>query len=272
MKKLFAMLLALLMIASLAACSDEGGDDSDLDDFRQEEVIIDHITNDAGETFYFDSVDSVSVTITGYKGSDVPHKVVIPSELNGKTVVGISAQAFYTCSNVTSVEFPSTLTTIEEFAFSGCAMIESLTIPASVTTIGTGAFYNCTGLKTLTFAAGSKLAELPASAFKDCTALEEVSIPAGIKVIGTAAFFHCTSLTKVTIAEGVEMLGTQAFQDCAALETLSLPASLVSIGSYNFTGCDKLTLAGVTVPAGSVAATYIDSLSLPAQPVETPAA
>ena len=85
MKKLFALTLALLMILSLAACSDKGNDDEDMGRYEQEdEVVLDHIT--IGEdTFYFDNVDSESVTITGYQGDH--ETVVTPETIDGKPTI-----------------------------------------------------------------------------------------------------------------------------------------------------------------------------------------
>ena len=109
MKKLFAILLAGLMIVSFASCKDKDGDENDLDAYRQEEIIIDNYTNDKGQTFYFDSLDSESITITGYKGSDVPHAVEIPAEMHGKKVSGISDQAFYSLPTSPRSRFPTLL-------------------------------------------------------------------------------------------------------------------------------------------------------------------
>ena len=73
MKKLLAILLALFAIATMCvSCSKkEEEDDSWKDSYMQEDnEDIDHIqVND--ETFYFEAVDSESVAITGYQGSDI---------------------------------------------------------------------------------------------------------------------------------------------------------------------------------------------------------
>ena len=221
MKKLLALLLAALMIATLCACSKDDEGDDNLDDYIQEEVIVDHITVENGDytdTFHFDSVDSETVTVTKYEGSDAPHDVVIPDTLNRKTVVGISDQAFYFCSNVKNVTIPATVTSIGEYAFAGCAALESVTIPASVTTIGVGAFAGCSGMTALNFAAEGALKNIEQKTFYACTSLATLTIPAYVETIGTAAFYGCTKLEQADMYFGLEQIGSQAFRLLQATE------------------------------------------------------
>ena len=62
------------------------------------------------------------------------------------SITSISKQAFDCCYNLQSAELPANLNTIGFKAFNDCGYLTSLTIPASVTNIGDGAFYNCGGL------------------------------------------------------------------------------------------------------------------------------
>lgn len=268
MKKFLAMLLALLLVGSMCACSDEAGDNDDWDEnFQQNDEVIDHIAtgNAYNEVFYFEPVDTETVTITGYQSSDAPHVMKIPETLDGKAVVAISDKAFYFCSKINGIEFPSTLTSIGKEAFAGCALITSLTVPATVTSIGENAFFGCSALETLVFAEGCA-ADIGTTAFMDCTALKSVTVPGTIKTIAAGTFFECTALESVVIEEGVEIIGTQAFQNCTNLASLSLPASVVSIGTYAFHGSDALYAGAATAPTGSVAAEYIKDLNLPEAP------
>ena len=272
MKKLLALILAALMLASFAACSnDDGNENADLKNYLQNEVVVDHEVLSNGETFYFDSIDSETVKITGYEGSTDPHALVIPTTLNNKTVVEISDQAFYYCSNLTSVEIPATVTSIGAYAFAGCSQITSLTIPAAVKSIGEAAFYGCSAMTTLTFAEGSALTEIAKFTFNSCSALTSVSIPAHIKTVGTGAFLYCSALAEVTVADGVEMIGAQAFQNCTALAKLTLPASVKTIGSLAFSGSENLYSNGVTCPAGSAAETFINAMDLTEKPADATA-
>jgi hypothetical protein len=58
--------------------------------------------------------------------------------------------AFTGCTGLTSINIPSSVTTIGSSAFEGCSGLTSVNIPSSVTTIGNLAFSHCTSLKTIT--------------------------------------------------------------------------------------------------------------------------
>ena len=273
MKKLFSLLLAGLMIVSFAACSDKEANANDLDSYRQEEIVVDHYTNEKGQTFYFDSLDSETITITSYEGPDLPHVVEIPAVMEGKKVAGISDMAFYSLSNITEVVIPDSITVIGDLAFAECRQLVKINIPATVESLGESVFWRCSSLETVTFAQGSKITELPKFMFKECASLKSVTVTANIEKVGDGAFHACTALESVVIEEGVKTIGKQAFQDCDALASVSLPASLTEIGEYNFLGSEALYLEGVTAPADSAAAKYIATLNLTNKPVEeTPAA
>ena len=256
MKKLLALTLAVLMLATLVACGDEETAREDLKDYLQNEEVVNFETLESGETYYFDQVDSETVTITSYKCSNEKHALVIPQTLAGKTVVGISDQAFKSNNDITSIVIPNTVTEIGAFAFAECAQITEVTIPASVTSLGKNLFLNCTALKTVNIET-TAITEIKEYTFYGCTALTEIAIPANIKKIGTAAYMGCKNVQSIVIAEGVEVIGQQAFQNCSALTALTLPASLTEIGKQAFSGApllykDALTLA----PGATVAETY----------------
>ena len=273
MKKLLCLLLAGLMIVSFAACSEKDDTKDDLSAYIREEVVIDRYTNDKGETFYFDSLDSETITITKYDGPDAPHAVEIPTTMEGKKVAGISDMAFYSLSNVTEVVIPEGITVIGDMAFAECRQLVKINIPASVEELGKAAFEGCRSLKDVSFAQGSKITVIPEYAFKNCLSLESVTISATITDVKDGAFQGCVALETVVIEEGVKTLGKQAFQDCDALASVTLPASLTEIGEYNFLGSEALYLEGITAPADSVAAKYVATLNLTNKPVEeTPAA
>ncbi len=236
MKKILCILLSLAAVVTLSACGKDDDDQKKLESYKQEEIV--KTEEKVGEdVFKFESIDSETVTITGYSGPAVPHPITIPDQLGDKFVAAISVEAFANHSQISAVDFSKAtrLEAIEDFAFRGCEMITELTLPAAISTIGQGTFYGCTGLTKVTFQTEGDLTEIPEEAFMECTALTEISIPGNIKKIGRAAFFGCTGLTALTIADGVEEIGNNAFQDCENLSSVLLP-EFITIGDYAFSG------------------------------------
>ena len=90
------------------------------------------------------TVSDGKAEITGYSGNY--SVLVIPSELDGYTVVSIKDSAFSGNVKLTSVSLPSKLEKIGWFAFSGCTSLKSITVPSTVTEIGYDAFAYCTKL------------------------------------------------------------------------------------------------------------------------------
>lgn len=77
----------------------------------------------------------------------------------GNTVIDIGVEAFLGCILLSSVTFSPTsvLTTINDLAFSASPLITTIEIPTSVTSIAIDAFQNCSGLTTVTIANGQLL-------------------------------------------------------------------------------------------------------------------
>lgn len=68
-----------------------------------------------------------SATITRYTGSE--KELVVPSELQGKTVVYIGFNAFANNKSITSVTIPESVSYISHGAFSGCTNLASIDLP-----------------------------------------------------------------------------------------------------------------------------------------------
>ena len=274
MKKLLALLLALLTVASFAACSDEGDEEENLDYFKQEDVVYTSLTNEYG-TFHFDTLDSDSVVITGYEGGTDLHAVVIPStvktgddEATVKTVAAIGKSAFKAVSAITSVTIPEGVVEIGDYAFADCVQMATVTLPSTIQTIGQGAFRN-SGITTLVFPETCGLTEIKLAAFASCTKLTELTIPAYITTIRQGAFQNCTALAKIVISEGVTTIEKQAFQGTNALAQLVLPSTFTNTDPMDdlvFSGSDVLYRENITCPAGSAAEAYADKMILATAP------
>jgi hypothetical protein len=130
-----------------------------------------------------------SLTITGYTGR--MQNLVIPEELNGRSVTVIGREAF-TYSGIASLVLPPSIKTIEAQSL-WYSKINSIDIPRGVTSIGS-------------------------QAFSSCANLVSVAIPPGLTAIGNFAFMDCKSLVTVTIPPGTVKVGYGAFRGCDKLD------------------------------------------------------
>ena len=149
-----------------------------------------------------------------------------------------------TCSGLTSVTIPNSVTSIERCAFSGCSCLTSVTIPNSVTSIEEGVFNGCSGLTSVTIP--NSVTSIGKYAFKECSGLTSVIIPNSVTSIEMWAFYYCSGLTSVTIPNSVTSIEEGVFNGCSGLTSVTIPNSVTSIGGSDFKNCSGLT--SVTIP------------------------
>ena len=246
MKRIFAMLLALLRVFSLAACSK---DDDDTDDPVNLTVTSDGEYYNAGgeynDRFAYEIFDGNKVMITGFVSDYTPHAITVPAVIENCPVEKIASAAFYQCSQITAVSVPASVKIIEDMAFAGCVQLTTVTFAEganTLTDIGGYAFAQCVKLGTISLP--DSLLTLGEGAFFRCAVLTAIQIPAGITAIGDMTFMDCTALATVTGGNAVKSIGEYAFCGCAALASYTVGAEVTAIGANAFALCD--TLASVT--------------------------
>ena len=141
----------------------------------------------------------------GYKGNQPRGHLQIK---DGTRIIANSA--FESCSGLTSISIPNTMTDIGNNAFYNCQKLLSITIPNSVTSIGDGAFKSCSGLTSIT-------------------------IPNSVTSIGDRAFYYCTGLTSVTIPNSATKMGKDVFKGCENLHVSTEPITLSFAQNFNKT-------------------------------------
>ena len=222
--------------------------------------------------FQFTTNNDGSLNIYQYTGSD--GAVVIPDTTNGLLVTSIGTDAFFFCTNLTSITIPDSVTNIGFLAFDGCTSLTAIevdahnpvygsvggvlfnrstntliqcpegrtgnyTVPDSVTNIGDYAFFGCAGLTGVII--GNSVASIGVSAFSYCSSLSNVAIPNSVISLGDWVFSNCDSLTNVTIPNGVISIGGYAFIFCGSLTSITIGNNVTDIGDYAFYGCGSLT-------------------------------
>ncbi len=157
--------------------------------------------------------------------------------------IAIPNSTFRNATNLTSVTFGQTVSSIGQNCFSGCTSLPNITIPEGQADLK-GTFYGCSSLSSIT-------------------------IPSSVKTIDSNAFYGCSSLTGITIPNTVTSLGSQPFRNCTSLSAVAIDMAVipqsafmglniinVQIGNnvtrirpYAFYGCNALSSITVTATA-----------------------
>ena len=192
--------------------------------------------------------------------------VVIPSEIDGKTVTRISYDAFKNKDALKSVTIPSTVTTIDSDAFLNCPALKSVTIPESVTVIRPHSFgYSYdestgytkrddfeisytknsfahryaveNGFTSEAYYAFTNNDDGTLAISKYIGVDTNYVVPSEVDgkkvtVIEGNAFENNNTLISVTVPDTVTRIGLYAFCDCASLRTVTVPESVTKISEY----------------------------------------
>ena len=193
------------------------------------------------------------IIITGYNiegGTDV----VIPSEINGKKVIGIANYAFtdrgVTPTNISNTKKASisylynnrNVGTVRKLDISAYGLgITSVVIPDTVIGIGQYAFY---GNQLTNVTIPNTVTRIGSEAFVG-NQLIEVTIPGSVKTIDRGAFAS-NKLTSLTISNGVESINGGAFAN-NQLTNVTIPNSVTSIGDRAFAGNRGITITNNSI-------------------------
>lgn len=214
MKKILSILLAGLLMLSLAACGDEKENESES---KENETVAQDYIEDEAKTgkFEYDLNEMGDYEITSYTPASAKQvDLILPSEVNGRDIVGIAANVFQASTTIKSVTIPATYQYIGDAAFADCDLITSITLPASMEAIGKNTFDGCDNLQSIALSA--KITEIPEYAFNGCKSLTAINL-SYVTSIENGAFSNCASLATVVISDKLEYATKMAFYGCDKL-------------------------------------------------------
>ncbi len=125
----------------------------------------------------YQAIKTDEAEITGLIERDI-RELTIPQTVcaGGATykITTIGEQAFFFCTELTSVSFPEGLEIIENGAFKDCMDLQAINLPSTVKRIGNNAFRGCTFLRSILLPAS--LESLGAGAFSSCHLLDNIHL------------------------------------------------------------------------------------------------
>ena len=197
-----------------------------------------------------DETKYVEITRCDYNAKGA---VEIPTKIKDIKVTSIGNEVFFGCSELTSIEIPSSVMSIGNLAFSGCSGLTGIEIPSSVTKIGEAAFSGCSRLTSINVEAGNEVYD----SRDNCNAIikkatntliqgcKNTKIPSSVTSIGNYAFYDCSGLTGIEIPSSVTSIGDLAFWFCSGLKDVYYTGTQEQWNAISFgSGGDALNVFG----------------------------
>ena len=240
---LCGVLIAGTVLASqplpvFAETDTETGSDVSETDVKENSDYVIYVNKDNPDT----------ASIVEYTGSET--EVKIPEYIDGKKITRIFYGAFENCANITSLELPDSIETLQTCLFGeDNESLVSLKLPAKEIIVdgsfekpgagcyppdddhifsSAGPFGGCKKLKNVEIPKG--WTKVPAHLFDGCSGLENVGIPDTVTELGEDAFAYC-NISTVGIPDSVKTIDYECFAKCP-LKSVYGGKNLQSIHEY----------------------------------------
>lgn len=154
-------------------------------------------------------------------------------------------------SGLSSIDFPSSITSIGDGAFAICNSLTSVELTQNIETIGIGVFKDCASLTSATI--NSNLNDIVVTTSSDGVFCETcgknngltVTISANVTRIPDYIFYRATYLKSVVILGENVSIGKNVFYN-SGLKSLDLSGSIISVGESSFSFSNKLVLLNLS--------------------------
>ncbi len=212
-----------------------------------------------------------STVVLGTRLSIIPAEYEYTDANNNTSKIKINkiGKCAFAGADISTVEIPSSVETIEESAFEGCTGKTSLALHKGLNIIGNRAFANV-ALTDISFGTDSTLKQIGDEAFSSAT-IKQLSIPSTVKTIGRNAFAsaHLEKLTFETRIEkghrvyDLQNIGDMAFNNSLSLQRLVAPAGVIAKIKGSVADVQNIEIVGEDdIEAGLLAKTSVSSLSI----------
>ena len=189
----------------------------------------------------YDDNGTLSITGTGgtynFSNGNRPweqYKDAITTVRIADGITSIGDNAFFNCSNLSTINGGKDLIYVGGAAFSGTLWDSAAIDSTTVVYLGHVAYCGRGVSGDVTLVDGTiSIAEY---AFLNNSDITSVTIPTTVTTIGPSAFFFCNGLTSVTIPASVTSIGDVAFGDCFGLYTVNVLATTPPTLGYNAFG------------------------------------
>lgn len=227
MKKLLAIVLAMLMAVSATACSSGSEQTNDNENSQSvennntpavsNEISVENLMNyptSPEEDFdWIDSDENGKYEVYGYLGDD--EIVVIPETHEGKPIEGFYGQTFRNVP-VKAVKLSDSIEIINESAFCFNETLELVVCGSGVKTIEQGAFLSSPNIKQIVLNDG--LEKIGGGVFMSCDSLKSLEIPDSVTEIDPTAFYGMADDAVIIASEG------SVAEDCAKENNINFQA------------------------------------------------
>ena len=187
MKKILLVIVALVTCLPLIFCFGCKTEDN-------------QITSADGKWKYIESEDG-TICVTAV--CDMQEDIVIPEQIDGKTVSSLGAKLFVIINDGSESKKL-------EGVYDDNDILKTVTIQASIKEIPNMCFYLCRNLSEVNFP--SSLEKVCDFAFYGCKSLENIIFPENCKSLGAYTFRECERLKNVVIqSETVPQIGDKCF-------------------------------------------------------------
>ena len=184
--------------------------------------------------------------------------VIVPSIIDGKTIVGIGKDAFKHCSGIECLGISEGIRYIDDGAFAYCSTLKKCLLPQSLVRFGSefiaasnhAGVFEATSLEHIILP--SRIHHIGKYAFKNCNELKKAVILSNVEYLPEGIFFGCSALTTVDLPDAIKTVSDQAFALCTRLQRIALPQGTKDIGKMVFVGCAELSMVQLNTGLTSI--------------------